>query len=304
MDHTVGTYYSNDETLGVTEHAQEGTTCLQCHTADIVTQVTELTAWVSGDYHYDDETGQILETTADGLVQSYSEKKMAVVGGNTMHSSSGTNASETAAQKAAGIEDSNELFIEDTYKGGHNVGQMDLITYMCDNSNNAIEWLAANGIVLDNLAKMGGASVTRCHRPTDGSAVGLTLIPGLHDNCISHGIEVATSARVVDMLGDESGVTGVICEAENGEQTQYNCKAVVIATAASARTANGSRSTTRTSPTSRPRTRPAPRATASRSRSSSAPASSTWSTSRRTRPSNRRRPPSWPRPSAARAPSS
>ena len=73
MDHTVGTYYSNDETLGVTEHAQEGTTCLQCHTADIVTQVTELTAWVSGDYHYDDETGQILETTADGLVQSYSE---------------------------------------------------------------------------------------------------------------------------------------------------------------------------------------------------------------------------------------
>lgn len=147
-----------------------------------------------------------------------------------MHSSSGMNASETAAQKAVGIEDSNELFIEDTFKGGHNVGQMDLITYMCDNSNNAIEWLAANGIVLDNLAKMGGASVTRCHRPTDGSAVGLTLIPGLHDNCISRGIEVATSARVVDMLGDENGVTGVICEAENGEQTQYNCKAVIIAT--------------------------------------------------------------------------
>ncbi len=158
-------------------------------------------------------------------------EKMPVCGGNSSHSSSGMNASETAAQKAAGIEDTNELFINDTYVGGHNMGDMDLITYMCDNSNAAIEWLGNHDIVLDNLAKMGGASVKRCHRPTDGSAVGLTLVPGLLANVQSRGIDVVYNQRVTSLLTDNGKVAGAhAVDTQTLQETDYHAKAVIIAT--------------------------------------------------------------------------
>lgn len=45
-------------------------------------------------------------------------EKNAVVGGNTSYATGGLNAAETSVQKEKGIEDSVELFIEDTMKGG------------------------------------------------------------------------------------------------------------------------------------------------------------------------------------------
>jgi fumarate reductase flavoprotein subunit len=166
----------------------------------------------------------------DGAKNVVIIEKMPVAGGNTMHSSSGMNASETAAQKKAGIEDTNELFISDTYSGGHNVGEMLLIEYMCDHSNDAIEWLSDHGIVLDNLGKMGGASVKRCHRPTDGSAVGLTLVPGLLKNVDERNIPVLYNRRATKLITSGDAVTGVVVEDEDGETTTFNAKAVVIAT--------------------------------------------------------------------------
>ena len=45
-------------------------------------------------------------------------EKMPITGGNTVRATGGLNAAETPYQKAEGIEDSIELFIEDTMKGG------------------------------------------------------------------------------------------------------------------------------------------------------------------------------------------
>ena len=114
-----------------------------------------------------------------GLTNIVILEKMAVNGGNTNFSSSGMNASETKFQKEQGIEDSNDLFAQETLDGGHNTGDPELVQFMCDNSAGAIDWLDSLGIKLDNITLTGGMSVKRCHRPTDGSAVGLTLVPGL-----------------------------------------------------------------------------------------------------------------------------
>ncbi|MDR1184005.1 MAG: flavocytochrome c, partial [Coriobacteriales bacterium] len=147
-------------------------------------------------------------------------------GGNTNFSSSGMNASETRFQKEQAVEDSNQLFAEDTYKGGKELGKLDLIKHMCDNSAEAIDWLDSINITLDNITLTGGSSVKRCHRPTDGSAVGKTLVPGLVTALGVDSITIANDVNVKKILVADGKVTGV--EAANG--TVYNAKAVIITT--------------------------------------------------------------------------
>ena len=61
-------------------------------------------------------------------------EKNAMEGGNTIFASSGMNASETAYQKDQGIEDSTDLFIQETIAGGHNWNNVELVTQMCQGS--------------------------------------------------------------------------------------------------------------------------------------------------------------------------
>ncbi|MFR0868921.1 MAG: hypothetical protein ACLSGS_07875 [Adlercreutzia sp.] len=45
MDYYVETYDSGDPNLGVTAHAKAGESCLDCHTAELTTQISEVCAW-------------------------------------------------------------------------------------------------------------------------------------------------------------------------------------------------------------------------------------------------------------------
>ncbi|MDR1088948.1 MAG: flavocytochrome c [Coriobacteriales bacterium] len=150
-------------------------------------------------------------------------------GGNTNFSSSGMNASETRFQKRDGIDDTNTLFAEDTFKGGHELGEHALIDYMCDSSAAAIDWLDSVAITLDNITQMGGASVKRCHRPTDGSAIGKTLIPGLRAAVEQSGLEILTETPATELVKNDSGaVTGVKAKAKDGTEKVYQAGAVII----------------------------------------------------------------------------
>jgi fumarate reductase flavoprotein subunit len=147
-------------------------------------------------------------------------------GGNTNFSSSGMNASETKFQKQQGIEDTNELFIEETYKGGKERGEMPLIEHLCDNSAEAIDWLDGLGITLDNITQMGGASLMRCHRPTDGSAVGKTLVPNLVNVVGNRGISIENKKGAQKLIMENDRIAGV--ELEDGSQIRST--AVILAT--------------------------------------------------------------------------
>ena len=152
-------------------------------------------------------------------------EKGAFSGGNTSYSSSGMNASETTYQKEQGIEDSTDLFISETLVGGNNWGNVDLVTTMCEGSAAAIDWLADHGLVLDNITTTGGMSVQRCHRPTDGSAIGASYVPALTTAVEDAGIEAVYNARATELVLDENGaVCGVTCE----DGTTYNAKAVIL----------------------------------------------------------------------------
>ncbi|MCB5952874.1 flavocytochrome c [Enterococcus sp. BWT-B8] len=156
-------------------------------------------------------------------------EKMPFAGGNTLKSSGGMNASETKFQKEQGIEDSNDLFYEDTLTGGKGTNDKELLRYLVDNSAAGIEWLDSMGITLDNISYSGGASVKRIHRPTDGSAVGTYLVAGLIRNIHEQEIPIFVNSTVTKINEKDGKVTGVEVDVE-GETKTVSGDALIITT--------------------------------------------------------------------------
>jgi fumarate reductase flavoprotein subunit len=156
-------------------------------------------------------------------------EKMSAVGGNTNFAEGGMNASETALQKKEGIEDSNELFAKDTFIGGKELGNMELINYMCKNSNAAIERLAERGMLLTKLSTSGGASVPRIHRPEDGSAVGMYLTTHMNELCIEKGVGALTDMDVQALIMEDGKVAGVVVN-DGKADIEYRAPVVILAT--------------------------------------------------------------------------
>lgn len=170
-----------------------------------------------------------LEAKASGMNPVIFEK-MPVAGGNTTKSSSGMNASETKFQKEQGIEDSNDKFYEETLKGGHNTNDTELLRYFVDHSAEAIDWLDAIGIRLNNLTITGGMSEKRTHRPEDGSAVGQYLVDGLVRNVEEQGIPLFVNANVKEITQQDGKVSGVKVVLNDTEEKTITAKAVIVAT--------------------------------------------------------------------------
>ncbi|MEF9942750.1 MAG: FAD-dependent oxidoreductase [Burkholderiaceae bacterium] len=91
-------------------------------------------------------------------------EKMAVPGGNSQLAAGGMNAAGTPYQKAKGIKDNAELMYQDTFKGGKNRADPELVRILADRSAESIQWLADRGAVLDHPGRGGGASAARMHR--------------------------------------------------------------------------------------------------------------------------------------------
>lgn len=156
-------------------------------------------------------------------------EKMPIAGGNTLKSSGGMNASETKFQKEQGIEDSNDLFYEDTFIGGKETNNPELLRYIVDHSAEAIDWLDSLGIRLNTITFSGGASVARIHRPEDGSAVGGYLVEGLLRNIHEKDIPLFVNAEVTKINETDVKVDGVNITI-NGEEKTLQADAVIIAT--------------------------------------------------------------------------
>lgn len=156
-------------------------------------------------------------------------EKMPMAGGNTSKASAGLNASETSVEKAQGVTDSNDKFYEETLKGGGGTNDKELLRYFVDHSAAAVDWLAQNDIALDNLTTTGGMSVSRTHRPHDGSAVGAYLVKGLEENISKRDIPVFVNSDVTKINEKDGKVSGVEVKIE-GETKQVDSKAVVVTT--------------------------------------------------------------------------
>ncbi len=159
-------------------------------------------------------------------------EKSPIVGGNTNFSTGGINASYTKEQKRLGIEDSPEVFYQDTMKGGKNMNDPELVKTLVDNSAAMVEWLQSDivGADLSDVGIFGGASNKRIHRPRGGQAIGEHLVPLLREAAEEQGADIRLKNRVVEILmGKDGEACGVRVSAGSSEYT-IKAKAVIIAT--------------------------------------------------------------------------
>ncbi|GHV63871.1 flavocytochrome c [Spirochaetia bacterium] len=157
-------------------------------------------------------------------------EKMGIPGGNTVRASSGINATGTSYQKAAGVEDSVDLFYSDTMKGGYNKNDPALVRNLAEKSASSVDWLVSMGADLSGVVLMAGASVKRTHQPTGGVKVGPVIV-GTLDKEVEKtlGIPVFYQTRVTSVIARDGTVTGI--EVTTADQKKYtiNAKAVVLA---------------------------------------------------------------------------
>jgi len=171
-----------------------------------------------------------IQAAQDGATNVIIVEKTSMAGGNTTRATGGLNASETTFQDRDEIEDSNQLFIDDTMKGGKNINDLELVTYMAENSAEALYWVNDLGADLTVVGLFGGASVKRIHRPSDTSAVGPVLVKTLLNKIEELEIPVLYNTKAEEILTDDNGaVKGVKVTDENGTYI-IDCKAAVIAT--------------------------------------------------------------------------
>lgn len=157
-------------------------------------------------------------------------EKMPAVRGNTIKSSAGMNASESKFQSKQGIEDSNDLFYEETLKGGNQTNDPYLLKYFVDHSAEAIDWLDSLGISLSELTTTGGMSKKRTHRPGDGSAIGGYLVKGLLNAIENRNIPVIVNAEVKKLITDRDAVCGVEVSIDNHPARTVKSKTVIVTT--------------------------------------------------------------------------
>ncbi|AVF37637.1 flavocytochrome c [Rahnella sikkimica] len=157
-------------------------------------------------------------------------EKMSTIGGNTIKASVGMNAAETRYQKLKGIEDSKELFYQETLKGGQFKNNTVLLKEFIERAPQAVEWLAAHDIELSDITITGGMSIDRTHRPADRSAVGGFLISGLVKNLNKRNIDVMLDTSVTEIRYTNGAVQGVDLLNDENEVLTINAKSVIVAT--------------------------------------------------------------------------
>ncbi|MDO4548038.1 MAG: flavocytochrome c [Clostridia bacterium] len=159
-------------------------------------------------------------------------EKLDILGGSTNISEGALNAVDPVRQGAQGIEDSYENFITQTYEGGHQVGDMELITYMCENSMATIEWMESIGVAFrDEVGTATGALFQRSHYPTTPS--GNSYIRVFEEYISEHtdAITVLTGTTATTLVTDEGEVTGVLATGKEGQSVTLNANnGVILAT--------------------------------------------------------------------------
>lgn len=158
-------------------------------------------------------------------------EKLDILGGSTNVSEGALNAVDPVRQGAQGIEDSVEKFITQTYEGGHQVGDMELITYMCENAMNTVEWMESLGVTFkDEVGTATGALWQRSHYPTTPS--GNSYIRVFSDDIDQmDNVSVMLGTTAEELIVEDGKVVGVKAAAKDGHTvTIHAANGVVLAT--------------------------------------------------------------------------
>jgi fumarate reductase flavoprotein subunit len=151
--------------------------------------------------------------------------------GSTALSSGLIPAAGTRWQRAIGIEDPVDQFVQDIQTKAKGEANPDLARAVATASGAALEWLTdthgQDFVLLDGF-KYPGHAVLRMH--AHPKKTGEALVSGLLEAVITAGIDVVTSAHVTALHADPDGrVTGVEITRPDGATEALGCEALVLA---------------------------------------------------------------------------
>ncbi len=157
-------------------------------------------------------------------------EKMPILGGNTLRSGGVYNAVHPEKQKAQGIEDSEELFFQQTYEGGDKQAKPELVKILVENATEDYHWLESIGVEFEpDVHQALGAMWARSHGTT-GNA-GTSFINAFKKTAEENGAKFMLNTEVTDLQVEDGKVVGVKAKDKNGnELTIKSRKGVIIST--------------------------------------------------------------------------
>ena len=130
------------------------------------------------------------------------------------------NASETAEQFEAEIDDTYDTFLSDTLKAGKNSNNQDMAEFLVESAEEAKNWVEGLGIKLTGVEKKDGSSLARSYTLADGGSLSEALSEALVKKVEDLKIPVKTGAEVKEIVMNADGVvTGVKAEIDGTEET-------------------------------------------------------------------------------------
>ena len=146
-------------------------------------------------------------------------------------STGGMNVAGSKQQKAAGVVDTPEMFVEDTLKVGKGTNDKTLVRVLAENSNSALQWFESLGGKLDlDTGVYGGCQAPRMHYTKSGG-IGRYMVKEMKAALEKSSADVRVNSQVVRLETDRSGrVTGVLVKGKNTGLYRITAPTVLLAT--------------------------------------------------------------------------
>lgn len=157
-------------------------------------------------------------------------EKMPTVGGNTLISGGEMNAPGNWVQEKLGIKgDSVETYYEDTFKGGDEKGNPDMVKLLAENALKSAEWLRDEvkvEFLEDKLFQFGGHSYKRALIPVGHT--GQELITKLKAKAEEEGVEILVNTPATKLVKENDKVTGVVATVDETDVTFHANDGVIL----------------------------------------------------------------------------
>ena len=156
-------------------------------------------------------------------------EKNGFVGGNTILCGGIYNAPDPELQEPEGIEDSPELFYEQTYEAGDEVGNPELVKVLTGDSYNGLEWLESIGMEFrDDIGQGAGSLYPRTHTAVKPNGTG--FIDAFMENLEDEDATILTETTAEDIIMEDGKAVGIKAKNYDGSDLTINADQAVIVT--------------------------------------------------------------------------
>lgn len=157
-------------------------------------------------------------------------EKMPTIGGNTIISGGGLNATNPERQEKQGIKDSTENHFKQTIAAGDFRADPEKVKILTSQAPEAVKWLESYGMKFqDHIIQIYGSLYPRTHMPVE--AKGLGYIKTLKAAADKLGVKTLTEMRVEEIIREiqlEGRVLGVRVKDKLGKTVYFQAKKAVV----------------------------------------------------------------------------